>query len=372
MKACTAQTNQRALMKHFSAFLSCLALLSALRAQTTTNPPTNRTSDGDWAALTTLTTPVQPVKASGQPSKTPTQVSLERQQRALQARQAAVAAKDFYTRHPTHVNAPVAKKLEALQALQAVTDGDPAYEVSAGQIASSYRANPGIPAADRFEVAALAERVAARAQLGGKVFGNSPAELEKIANKLHVEFGDIPEAYFFSASVARTADMETSDRMAGKILKSAAAPAEARAEAQSIQDRKRMVGTLLNVQLRTIEAKTVDLAQQAGKLTILYIWSSAAGSEAMAGLLPIKKSLPVDAQVIYVSLGASGEQVKALESNRPIPGPICIGGATTAGPLAAQLKVRHTPYVYILNRAGKLHGFGPAASLPALLATAAP
>src|SRR6266498_2666645 len=167
-------------MKSLYRIIALLASVICAGAQTSNNPA--RSPETDWNALVTLMTPVPPV--AGSAPVTPVQRRNAANEQALRARQASQAARAFYTAYPNHIDAGEARKLEALMALQGVTDNDASGEQSAQQTARAYRENRNNPAAARFEVAVLSERVQARARLGGNVYGNNPAELEGIADRL--------------------------------------------------------------------------------------------------------------------------------------------------------------------------------------------
>lgn len=255
-------------------------------------------------------------------------------------------------------------------ALQGITDSDAAYEQAAKKVANDYRNDKSKATADRFDVALVAERVSARANLGGKIYGNNPAELEKIADRLLVEFGKIPEVYYYYAEVARSADMATANRVANKLIEASGVPAEAKAEAQEIKARYDAIGKPLAIRLKATDGTTLDLSEQAGKITILYVWSAYSGNSALQGLLPLKKTLPIGAQIVYLALGGSGEQIKTWESAAALPGRFCLEPMGINSSALAPLMVRHAPYVYVLDRAGRLHGFGPVSDVVALVAAA--
>jgi len=189
-----------------------------------------------------------------------------------------------------------------------------------------------------------------------------------MAETFHLEFGDLPESYYFYASVARSADMVTAARMAAKLLQWPA-PADARADAQEIMDRQALVGKTLNLTLTAVDGTTVDLARQAGKLTILYAWD--AKSPNSLGLVSaVKKTLPADAQVIYFSPRSARQELAAMKRQLEIPGPLCYESAAGEGAVALALKLRRMPCVFVLDRAGKLAAFGPAEGIAAAVAAA--
>jgi len=349
--------------------------------------PAKSTSSADaWNNLITLATPITTTKAvvsvspgtaapaqnaatnSNNAKTTIADVQSAQSKQTDQYWQASQSAKDFYTTYPNDLNAPAAKKIEVITALQGAPSNDQTKGQTAQQLAQNYRKSNQV--SDRFEVAVLAERQKLSSKSGGNLFVDSPKDLENMANSLHNEFGDIDEAYRFYASVARSADMDTANRVAGELLQWSAAPAETKAEAQTIRDRQNLIGQALNAQWPTMDGKTFDLSQQTGKLTIVYVWSTAGDPQGMGGLLSLKKTLPANTQMVYLALGGAADQLQALKDSAPIPGIFCFEPINTSSPARDLLRVRHTPFVFVLNKLGKLSGFGPVSELSNLVAAA--
>lgn len=350
------------------ALVIALLPVAQLAAQVAPTSPISKKADDDWTNVVALSKPVTVASPRGA-KKTTTTLANERAQKAVVARQAAQAAKDFYTAYPTHVNAKDAKKIEALQSLLGVTDSDRIQEQSAIQTAALYRADKRNAADARFQVALLSERTQARSRMGGDVFGNDSAELRKIADKLRLEFGDIPTVFNFYLTIARGANMATAQSLATQITQWPAASTEAKTEAQTILARQSMVGQLLRWTLPELDQKDpLDLSQQSGRPTLIYVSFFDEEGVPFAGLANVKKLLPPATQVIYLSLGATAEQVRGLKASAPVQGHFCYEPRGSVGPAAEQLYVRQTPYVYMLGRTGALAGFGPLSELPNLLA----
>lgn len=330
-----------------------------------------RNSDQDWANVVTLTTPAQSSQTPPGQQKTLSQANAQQAQKATVAVQVSQAAKDFYTTYPANVNAPVARKVEAVQALLGVTDDNKAQEASAKQTAAAYRADQGNAASDRFEVALLAEGVDARTKLKGTLDTENPVEAQKIADKLHGEFGNQPAVFNLYASIARSADMATARGIATSLTQWPANP-EAKSEAQSILARDALLGKPLALKLTTVDSQSIDLSQPAGKITVLYFCSTnGTGGNPFAGLGAFKKTIPTTARVIYVLASANTADVQAaLKNSKPVAGAVCVDAGDPSTSVAGQLQVRRTPYVFVVSSSGTLAGFGPLAELGNLLTAA--
>jgi hypothetical protein len=357
----------------------CAANLSAQ------NPKTGG-ADADWNALNALLKPAPTATITVTPGATPDQilaatnaaggagakktaadVATERVKRTNTARQAAQAAHDFYTRYPADPHAVAARKIEAIQSLLGAADDNPGQEVGAQKIADSYRKDKTNSVADRFDVALLSERVKLRSKHKGEIFVNAPAELEKVADGLIAEFGDLPQAHYFYTSVARSADMANARRMADKILQRNA-PSEAKAEAQSIIERDGWVGKPLDLQLTTIDGKTIDLSKPVGVVTILYVWPGG-GAATMADLLHAKGKIPANTRIVYLCVGGSGILAQAAQAGATMPGLFSLEAVNAAIRAVPKLHVQTMPYVFVITAAGNLSGFGPSSELSNLLTT---
>ncbi|MES2693283.1 MAG: hypothetical protein V4773_07400 [Verrucomicrobiota bacterium] len=347
-------------MKHIlPCFIACTLTASLLHAQPTAS---SRNPDTDWTGVQNLKS--TPVSTTAQGKRKPTaEIAREK---AEAARVVAAAAKKFYTDHPSHVSAGEARKLEAVHGLLGVTEADKAQEQAALQTARQYRSDKTNPVEARFEVALLLERTEARASLSSKVNGNNPRQLEIIADKLKTEFGNIPEVFNFYVSVARGADMASSHTLATKVLQMPVTR-DAKIEAQSILDRQALVNKPLGWKLAELDKKDpVELAKLPAGPTLIYVSIFHPEGTNFSALQQQKRNIPANYKVIYLTLGATEEQIRATKNKAPTPGAHCFEARGAVGPTAEQFYVRQTPYVYVLNRTGALAGFGPLSELPNL------
>ncbi len=341
---------------------------NASGGQSTTGSKAEKNADDDWVGLTLLATPV--ASSTSRASKTTDQRDADRAQQVAQSRQAAQAAKDFYTQHPTDPRATEARKTEAMASLHGVQDNDAAQELSAVAVAQVFRSDRTVPANDRFEVAQAMDQqeLSIRRQIHAAT--NTAAEEKKLADNWRAEFGALPEIDTFAASVARRADPATAAAIAGQLMHSPVAPTEAKAEAQSILERSAQLGQKLELKLSLADGGELDLAQLQGKVTLLIAWP-ATQPDTLQTLVRYVKAVPKQAQVIYLGMGGTKAQVTRLKNALPIPGQSCYAATGPAmNATAVALKLRTLPCVYVLNRAGLLSDFGPLTEFPAILARA--
>ena len=235
-------------------------------------------------------------------------------------------------------------------------------------MAAAYRADPGNSATDRFEVAALAEAQRYLVGNNGKKLADDPAAHEQVAEALHTEFGDTPESIAYYLGVVDTADFDTGQRLANKILTLPAAD-RIRRQAQMELDRFGLIGKPFNPALKAQDGKRVDF-KVPGSVTVLYVWSETRGANSWLALARAKSALPPNTRFVYLALDTTPGQMAAAMGRVPFAGTPCVEPGGPTSPALKGLKVRRVPFVYVGNDKGVLTGYGPPAQLPALLAAA--
>lgn len=309
-----------------------------------------------------------PATATSATRKTPAQVQADIQQRAGVARQTAQSANVFYTSFPNDPRVPQARKLESMSLLRGVLATDADRGQVALQTASAYRGDRTIPGKDRLEVAVMMERLQYELRQNGRALSSDPAEHERTADRLRTEFGDLPEVYGFYLAVVNTADRETANRVARKILLQPA-PASAKIEAQLTIDRYSLLGKKVDAVFTTLEGEPVALSTP-GKPTIVYLWSGDARVNDLNRLKGHSSIVPHDARWVYVALHSGVGATLAARSLAPFPGSYCFDAAPSAGVVGKLFKNQHLPYVYVFDRGGNLASYGRPDELPALLTNA--
>lgn len=302
-------------------------------------------------------------------------LSARRAKIAIQAahfRDVADAARDFYSRNATHPKAAEAKKIEAVNSIRAVTDGNALEERHALAVATEYRDDKSHSNVDRAEVALALERFRLSLRLKAKSTADSTSEWLKLADDLQKEFGDYPALQSYYVEIARRTDAATAAQIAAKVVRSSATPPAVRAEAQAMQDRAGMVGQPLRLKVATFSGGEIDLARMQNKIVAVVVWSPS-DPESVASLATMRHGIPAGVEVIYVALGGTPDQQLRARSVAPTAGSLCYispGGQGKAAANALKLKYAPAPYVYVLNRAGNVSGVGRLAELHALLVKA--
>jgi hypothetical protein len=343
--------------------LLILATAPLLRAQSV---PAN--ADADWLRLQALFERAP----AGAPAalRTPAARSAARQQRVALLQQAAEQAERFHTQHSAHPHAPRARTLELVARLAAAQlAATPDAVTAALARAATFRADREQLREHRFEVALLAERLAAHPTGQPPL----PRDDERLTDTLWREFGPIPEVLGLFAGVAARAGMETANRLATRLLE-LRPPPHLRAAAEAITARYGLIGHPLALRLTRLDTTTFELpaAGPAASPTVLYVWTPghAPGAHGFEALRALRSRLPADLRWIYLGLGATPADARSAEAHAPFRGLHCQDDGGPRSALAQRLRVTSSPTVFVLNREGVLTGFGRVDELPTLLAAA--
>lgn len=345
-------------------------------------------ADHAWAAVVALRNPAVPTGTTASaalPARaTPAQEATRKAASVQASRQAAAAAKDFYTRFPTHAQAPAARKLEALAALGGIADNDTAHETAALKTAGDFRGNKANPVADRYDVAHAVERHLVGRKLGGKSWLSAPFEAEGLADRLRAEFGHFPGVYANYLTVAQQTQCDHGRDVARRILQMPA-PAHVKSAAQRVFDRANLMRKPLDFPLTTTEGRATRLAALAsgatGARTVVVFWDGVRMPAGPPGLYAHQKNAPAKTNWVYVSLGAWTPPPKAasaaakakagppaIKASAAPPGTYCVEPLGMRSAVAQQLKISSLPFVCVLDDKKHLNAFGRVDEIPALLA----
>jgi hypothetical protein len=334
--------------------------------------PNQAGSDAAWTAVTDLARTSSISKSSNGNAKTKEQVGAAIAQESARQRQAAQAAKEFYTVNPGNPKAGDARKIEALSTVRGALVADATQTQAAMNLAKDFRERTDVPVRDRFEIALAADRLALSAKINAKTAADQSLEWQLVGERLRVEFGDLPELHDYSIEVARRADLPSAVKLATEVTQSPKATANAKARAQSILDRAALVGRPIDLKLAKVDGGTIDLAQQKDKITVIYVWSPT-DPLSLESVKRFEKALPPGAQLIYLAYGGSVPLVNRLKASAAVAGIHCQATAGTASKAASDaLKLRYTdlPYLYVINPSGVLTGVGRAEEFTTLMAQA--
>jgi hypothetical protein len=324
-------------------------------------------ADREWTNVLRLVNPIPSGTSKGR--KTPLQLKGEVEMQAVLARQASDRARDFHLRYPEHAKATEARKLEALSGLRGVIEGDVKHQEAVSAVAMVYRKDLRIPPADRLEVALKMEQVGLSRKIKSRTAGNRAAAMEKIADDLKNEFGDLPAIQGFYLESARVAEFSRAAVIAAKIAHSGAASAAAKGEAQAILGRAALVGKALALKLPLLGGGEIDLSQKQDKLTVLVVQSPFS----TVGLEPLGKldnSARKNSQFVFLYLGGTAQEAGAARAKTRIAGRHChapIGPVANKTAASLQLQFTRSPFVYVVAKSGVLAGCGSLSEVATLV-----
>lgn len=324
-----------------------------------------RSADEAWAMVTgfvpSRTDPTRRLDPSDPDALSPSELY----------RQASLAANAFHTSYLNDARGGHGKKLEVIYALQAVQLGAANFKSQAAALALAYRADKKNTDADRFDVAFLADGSALADTLKGKRFIDDGVKYEQLADSLYAEFGDTTEMHNLYVSIVRTTDPTTATRVANRLLTFKKAPAWVKDSAQAVLDRSKLIGKPLDLKITTIGGDIIDLSARSAKPTVIYLWNVADGLTASLEMLNHFNPMAVaDARWLYVGLGGEQPVSDRPMAGSPFASTHCFVKPQFGNPITNYLKVNQAPYAFVLNRAGKVVGYGFPENIAALLQAA--
>jgi hypothetical protein len=345
-----------------SAWVLCLTPVGAF-SQKTVKPSS---ADTAWLAVTAVATPASSASKTTV-QKTAADVQAAAQQFAAQQKSIAQSARDFYVTFPADARVPQAKKLEATSLLLSTWPTPADRGKAAFQTAVVYANDTTNPPKDRFEVSALLAAQQFKIQRNGRALSDDPVAHEKAADRLFAEFGATPQSFDYYLRIADAADAETSNRVARRVA-SAPASAAQKKQAQVAIDRHALVGKPLSLTLKSADGKALDL-RQAGKVTVLYVWSAQHSAADWAALARAKQAAPPNTEWVCVALDTTAAELAQVSGKAPAKSTHCVLNQTQRAELVKALKVRRLPFVYVVEGKGNLAGYGRPMDLPTLLAS---
>ncbi|MBM3852217.1 MAG: hypothetical protein FJ399_03585 [Verrucomicrobia bacterium] len=325
-----------------------------------------RSSDDAWQVVSTFVS--ARTRAVGQPRVDPADPDAFNQP-DLHI-QASLAASAFRLRFPGDARGGAARKLEAVHALQGVQLGAGYYRSTALSLGAAYRNDRSQTDRDRFDVGFLLEGLALAEALNGRRFIDDGVRYEQMADRLLAELGDTAEVYGLYVSIVRTTDLTTATRVANRLLGMARAPEWAKSDARTLLERSHLIGRPLNLTITTIGGDLIDLAAAHANRTVIYFWNPADGPVAFAALDRFRAALPTALRWVYVAVTGAPPVSDRPMAGSPFASTHCYDRAQTGGSIVRALKVTQAPYAFVLDRGGRVAGFGFPENLATLLEAA--
>jgi hypothetical protein len=344
-------------------------LMASLGGQVQAPQTAVKDADAIWNEILQKSRPGSGIVVRVEKDKASAESKFKISQQADLAWQTSIQARGFYSQYPGHAQAGEARKLEAMAAVLSIRDNNPDHEQSALTIATLYRGNPSIPTADRCEVALAQERYLLSQKVKGKLAKGSVAEQVAIASKLQAEFGDQPALQAYLLEVARRADLSSAAAIVDGVARSAKASAAVQDEARSIAARAAMIGRPLNLKLSRLDGGELEFGRKQESVTALVVWSPD-HSASIEALQSIQANLPHGVQVVFVALGGDTNSIRRAQASIRTPGQFClVGKGAPARTVANSLNLKYAPvpYVFIVNRDGKVSAMGRVREIPSLL-----
>lgn len=276
------------------------------------------------------------------------------------SQEAASRAKDFYTRFPNDPNAAKARKIEVQALMRGLRDGSADDEAEAYRAADAFRADPTNAAADRFDVGWAEERRKMRDKANAKKAADTIPALDRLADKLRRECGDVPRVYYIYDELMRNADSNTAFDIASKLT-SLPAPKYLKDKANDEVDRHRLKGKKPGLNLTTTDGVVVDFSPGKGKCTIVYVTRPTDRVDLLSN------AATKNQQWVRLIVDPSGKL--DLGKATPSSGGVltCIDPHGLKEGALSELKIPYVPYVVVFDDHGKVQDYGNAGMLADLV-----
>jgi hypothetical protein len=331
-----------------SKFLVTLFLLSCgwLHAQSATPAVSTDPVDREWDALRMAAYAPNDARIQSAQDAASLKVAIAEQSREFTRR--ADAAKQFYTKNPSHPKAMAARKLEALMLVNAVQSGETALEGRMDDAALTFSTDPEVPEADRAEVAGTRAFInVARKNLQG---AERQTALENISRSLILSFPKQPQGYESLFTLAREAD-EVKSKALLQDLSGPATPPAIRLQVRNTLDRYDLVGKPLDELVVAAGTKEARATLKPGRPTLVYTWATwSPGSLALGELLSKRNVKAVN--VVGVNLDTDTAAAAAAATAHGLAGFLQYDARGTEGALARGLRADGAPLIYLIDADG--------------------
>lgn len=260
----------------------------------------------------------------------------------------ADALKAFYDEHPEAAQAKEAKRLEAMNLMWAAQAGDNTQEGRWKTLANEIRRDQGLPASERFAVAAQADFMHVNHNRN-LTSAERWAALKQVARGLAAEFPTEPGGYESLLGLARSSRDPAEARALAEEVAGMPAPTAVKLQARQLADRFAMVGQKLG---EVLAAAGFPDAIKAGKPLVIYSWSTwSEGSQVLAEQIRGKTGA---AEVVGLCLDPDLGAAKTAAEKRALPGNQIFDSRGIEGALAQALRLSDAGWIYVVDSSGIL------------------
>lgn len=339
-----------------------------VRAQETNAPAgTNQLSEADAAwekVLATLEPPPLPKEFRGG-NPTAEQVKKYRVEQARQAGLAADAAKDFYTRYPSHAQAGEAKQEYERSLEMAVEFGNTNKLAELEQVEAAHLKDPGTSEEDRFRI-----RVGALMRANLKP---DETDMEKqitafdgVARQLMKEFPKSAEPYEMIASLMGGVSPEKARAYAKEIADSTVATDAVKAQAKAAVEKLDRIGKPLALSFTALSSNKVDLAAMKGKVVLVDFWATWCGP-CVRELPNVKaaydKLHPKGFEIVGISFDQDKAKLAAFIEEQKMTWPQYFDGLGWGNEFGKRFGIQSIPAMWLVDKKGVLRSINGRADL---------
>ena len=332
--------------------ITCILALCAITAATadsglSSTPIITTKADSDWESLSARPESQRTTTNATAPAGKTRQIATlsDWEQKLGQARA-------FQTSHPDDSRCINARKIEltALLKLQQLSGQKPQPSEDAG--IDNFIQNTSIPAADRYDISALAKSVRAE-RSNIKTSGEARALHILHARELAQEFPQDPRGYGYLLAVAKSLPAKQAVEIAHSLLASGASEKIAGGASEKTKTGARSLLAQKNLEGKKLQLAGLDMDAHAGRPVIIYTWTV---EHPHVFEFIKRRCIMPGVAVIGINIDTDTDTEAAQELVREVrpPGEQYYDSGGMDGPIASQLHLQTAVSVYIIDAEGRL------------------